>query len=340
MTIDNPFLDDEDEPWQREYTAEQRTEMKRLKAAGDLLPGHKRRKSTYSRRDLTKIDFRLMRHIGVHKGCSSSIAGVLLSVTERTAHRRLLGLRELRLVDRHEVPGCRMFWYLTPKGKELLVMAGTATEDDLTVGRPDAFDLAAMGHTLAVSMTAAQLSVKAADPEQLIGETAIRRTWSRASEPFATKKELYGKGYAGEQLKRAVLLKLKKGELTWEQAMASTPALWTLTARLEQPMTMMQFHHPDFVIDCEAGRTGSRPQSIAVEVELTTKKDSEYERILRTYAKDPFVYSKVIWVVRSKAMQQKIEQAAAKVGLPAEKLGFDLLRDATGAPFGGFPWTL
>jgi len=340
MTMDNPFLDENDEPWQRQHTAEQRTEIQRRKDAGELLPGHKRRRSTYSRRDLTPIDFRLMRHIGVHKGCSSRIGGVLLSVTERTAHRRLLGLRELRLVDRHAVPGCRMFWYLTPKGKDLLVMAGAATEDDLTVGRPDAFDLAAMGHTLAVSMTAAQLSVKAADPEQLIGETAIRRAWIRASEPFAPKKEMYGKGYAGEQLKRAVLLKLKEGQLTWEHAMASTPALWTLTARLEQPMTMMQFHHPDFVVDCEAGRSGARPQSIAVEVELSTKKDSEYERILRTYAKDPFVYRQVIWVVRSAAMRTKIQQAAVKVGLPPERLDFDLLRGADGEAFTGFPWTL
>lgn len=346
-TVENPMLVDDDDaapskPWERDYTDEQRQEMKRRKDAGEVLPGHKRKKTVYGRRDITAIDLRIMQHIGVHKACSSGGAAVLLGVTQRTASRRLAGLKELKLVNCHEI-GKNYYWYLTPKGADLLVQEGYATEDDLTTGRDDRFDLAAASHTLAVSMTAAHFVAgtegPAIDAKQIIGETAIRRAWGRAAGNFE-KKDLYGRGYAGEQLKLATIQKLKAGSLAWDQVMEQAPALWTVTTRKDANAPQgRQFHHPDLVVNLEAGR-GRAPQSIAVEVELSAKKAAEYEAILTTYKNDPFVYAKVVWVIRDSNIHKLITAAAEKVGLKPERLGFDVLRGADGERFDGFAWKL
>lgn len=345
-TVENPFLDDDDaapaKPWERDYTDEERAEMKRRKDAGELLPGHKRRKTVYGRRDITAIDLRLMQHIGGHKACSSGVAAVLLGVTQRTASRRLAGLKELKLVNCHEI-GKNYYWYLTPKGADLLVQEGYATEDDLTTGRTDQFDLAAASHTLAVSMTAAHMVAGTtglfADANQIIGETAIRRAWGKAAGSFE-KKDLYGKGYAGELLKRSTIQKIKAGSLAWPQVMKEAPALWTLTTVKDANAPQgRQFHHPDLVVNLEAGRDRA-PQSIAFEIELSAKKAAEYEAILTTYKNDLFVYSKVVWVIRNENIHRLITAAAEKVGLNSDRLGFDTLRGADGERLEGFAWKL
>jgi hypothetical protein len=346
-TFENPLLDDDEDdapakPWERDYTDEQRQEMKRRKGAGELLPGHKRRKTVYGRRDITGIDLHLMQHIGVHKACSSSVAAVLLGVTQRTASRRLAGLKELKVVNCHEI-GKNLYWYLTPKGADLLEQESYAVADDMTTGRSDQFDLAAASHTLAVSMTAAHLVAgttgDAIDAKQIIGETAIRRAWGRAAGNFE-KKDLYGRGYAGEQLKRSVIQRIKAGSLAWPQVMNEAPALWTITTVKDANAPRgRQFHHPDFVVNFEAGR-GRTPQSIAFEVELSAKKATDYEAILNTYKNDLFVYAKVVWVIRDENISKLITTAAEKVGLPSDRLGFDLLRGADGERLDGFAWRI
>jgi hypothetical protein len=345
-TVENPFLDDEDaaasKPWERDYTDEERAEMKRREDAGEVLPGHKRRKTVYRRRDITAIDLRLMQHIGVHKACSSSVAAVLLGVTQRTASRRLAGLKELKVVNCHEI-GKNLYWYLTPKGADLLVQEGYAAADDLTTGRSDQFDLAAASHTLAVSMTAAHFVAgtagTAVDAKQIIGETAIRRAWGRVAGNFE-KKDLYGRGYAGEQLKRSIVQRIKAGSLAWDQVMNEAPALWTVTTQKDANAPRgRQFHHPDLVVNLESGR-GRAPQSIAFEIELSAKKASDYEAILTTYKNDLFVYAKVVWVVRDTNVHALITAAAEKVGLNPDRLGFDLLRGADGERLDGFAWQI
>lgn len=346
-TVENPMLDNDDDtaprnPWERDYTDEQRQEMKRRKDAGEVLPGHKRKKTVYGRRDVTAIDLFLMNHTGSNKGCSSGVAAVLLGVTRRTASRRLAGLKELKLVNCHEI-GKNLYYYLTPKGADLLVQEGYATEDDLTTGRADQFDLAAASHTLAVSITAAHLiagtTMPPVDAKQVIGETAIRRAWGRAAGSFE-KKDLYGRGYAGEQLKRSTIQKIKAGSLAWDRVMDEAPALWTLTTMKDASAPQgRQFHHPDLVVNVEAGR-GRAPQSVAFEIELSAKKAADYEAILTTYKNDLFVYAKVVWVIRDNNISKLITAAAEKVGLPSDRLGFDLLRGADGNRLDGFAWKL
>lgn len=125
--ITNPFLDDEDEldsrlvddeqaaendveatterrPWERDYTAEERADMAARRAAGELLPGHKRA-STYRRRDITDRDLQLLAFIARFKYATEAQLAMLSNVLPKTAYKRMMGLRELGMAACEHVPG-------------------------------------------------------------------------------------------------------------------------------------------------------------------------------------------------------------------------------------------
>lgn len=76
------------------------------------------------------------------------------------------------------------------------------------------------------------------------------------------------------------------GRIAWNELMELNPALWCLGLPQDVPNQgfVSNMKVPDLVISREQKRAGKASGSIAVEVELTKKSKSEYERTLRTYA--------------------------------------------------------
>lgn len=104
------------EPWVRNYTEEQRQDMARRKAAGELLPGHKRRKTIYHRTKFGQQDFFVLRFLLFARQASAPQIGFMLNRTQNTAYRRLLGLNEVKLVTKEVVCGYGTLWKITNKG--------------------------------------------------------------------------------------------------------------------------------------------------------------------------------------------------------------------------------
>lgn len=372
--ITNPFLDDENEdtlvveshdstavdssvsserkPWERDYTDEQRAEMKARKAAGELLPGHKKHKGSYHRRDVTDKDLDLLAFIARFKYSTERQMTLIAGVQARTVYKRMMGLRELKLAQRVDVPGANRLWLTTQRAHTLLEQSGRIQHNEVRLMREKDIALDQLAHTLAVNQTAAWLmrGMPVGDHvpdwvrvpyamDALISEYQVRKGWEQFLNTQNT--EIMDRGHAGARKRAEVASRVKAGKLAVDEMHDDEPSLWTLSNSNAKSNKTKQFHYPDLVINRESMRDGSKPQSIAFEIELTAKNRGETARILRMFKDDRMTYKHVVWVVQSQAMQRHLIREDREVGLVEDgRMTIIGLRGSDGSLFTDRPWTL
>lgn len=372
--VTNPFLEDDDSdtldvetcgstavdssvssdrmPWERDYTDEQRAEMKARKAAGEWLPGHKKHKGSYHRRDVTDKDLDLLAFIARFKYSTERQMTLIAGVQARTVYKRMMGLRELKLVQRVDVPGANRLWLTTQRANTLLEQSGRIQHDEVRLMREKDIALDQLAHTLAVNQTAAWLmrGMPVGDHvpdwvrvpyamDALMSEYQVRRGWEQFLNTQNT--EIMDRGHAGARRRSEVVARVKARNLEINEMHDDEPSLWTLSNSNAKNNETKQFHYPDLVINRESVRDGPVPESIAFEIELTAKNRGETAKILRMFKDDRITYKHVVWVVQSQAMQRHLIREDQEVGLIKDgRMTIIGLRDVDGTLFTDRPWRL
>jgi predicted transcriptional regulator len=383
--VENPFLDDFDDaveddvdvdetaasdsgsgehnmPWERDYTDEERQELNRRAKAGELLPGRKKRTSAYSRRDVTEIDLDILTFLAHFKYSTDGPLATFANVKRRTVYRRMMGLREMKLVNRVDVPGARRLWLVTDKGRRVLEEAQRINEGDVRRIRPEEVTLDQMGHNLAIAQTAAWFT-RGMPPfegdqkwmsmpfavDSLTSEYKLRSGWQaliadnkdKLEKRFDSGKRMYTHGEIGEKHRKQQFERASQGDVSYDQLFADEPSLWTLSNANHAEDVTKEFHYPDLVINREAQRTSSKPVSIALEIELTVKNKGELARIVRMFKQDRHAYKAQVWVVSSPVVKRHIESVFKQLGVDSSPFYSIIpLFDSDGNEHTGHPWKL
>jgi DNA-binding MarR family transcriptional regulator len=383
--VENPFLDDIDDaveddvdgdetavsdsvsgelnrPWERDYTDEERQELNRRAKAGELLPGRKKRTSAYSRRDVTEIDLDILTFLAHFKYSTDGPLATFADVKRRTVYRRMMGLREMKLVNRVDVPAARRLWLVTDKGRRVLEEAQRINQGDVRRIRPEEVTLDQLGHNLAIAQTAAWLTrgmpkfegmqrwmSMPYSVDALVSEYKIRRGWEslifgnkdKLDKKFDSGERMYSRGRVGEKHRIEQFDRASQGEVSYDQLFADEPSLWTLSNAKHAEDVTKEFHYPDLVINREAQRESEKPVSIALEIELTVKNKGEVARIVRMFKQDRQAYAAQVWVVSSPAVKRHIESVFKQLGVDSSP-AFRIipLFDSDGNEHTGHPWKL
>lgn len=370
----NPFLDDDDElyeanvdvkdaavsdevagdskPWERDYTDEERADMKARASAGEVLPGHKKHRTTYHRRDVTDKDLDLLAFIARFKYSTEQQLTLIADVQRRTVYKRLMGLSEMKLVNVFDVPGARRLWMTTQRAHVLLQQSGRILGDEVRLMKEKDIALDQLAHTLAVNQTAAWLlrGLPLSDDssawlrlpyamKSLLSEYQVRRGWEQLMNANDTSKQ--DRGIIGARRREEVERAVKDGKIKINEVHEYEPSLWTLSDKNAKGNATKQFHYPDLVVNRESLRDGAKPESIAFEIELTAKNRGETARILRMFKNDTMTYKHVVWVVQSDAVGRHIKREDREVGLERDgRMSFIPLVSAEGTMFTDRPWRL
>ena len=167
------------------------------------------------------------------------------------------------------------------------------------------------------------LGVPAVSLEHLISEAQVRRDQKPiADRLFELKKAGAGSGDFGQWRDSTIQKACKEvagGQLGWADFVECYPAIRTLgqPQSTDQNAQVKSSHWPDLVVSREAGRTGREGRSIVVEVELSRKSWTEYEQILRTYARefaDPVVYEQVVYFTVNDQIETLMRKVDTKYG--------------------------
>lgn len=247
----------------------------------------------------------------------------LSGVTERTSVTRLSALQRKGLVRSVRLWGATPVWTLTGAG---MVLSGF----DLPIQQAGKISYASIAHQFVVNNTASNLMGGQANVlhlgefplqnrvdsggrlrwgEEVVSETEIQSSFSRMR--LLTRAEVY---------RPLVLKSLEKAFREWEEAgkpsrspefMFGNEYMWMIYP----PKVLQQnYHAPDLVVRRPRNADGT-PESIAIEVELASKDERKYERVLRVYSADNRIYKKVIWVCKSMQTAKALEKVAKDIGL-------------------------
>lgn len=370
----NPFLDNDDElydndvdvedtgvsddetderkPWERDYTDEERADMKARTSAGEVLPGHKKHKTTYHRRDVTDKDLDLLAFLARFKYSTEQQLTLIADVQRRTVYKRLMGLREMKLANVVDVPGAHRLWMTTQRAHVLLQQSGHILGDEVRLMKEKDVALDQLAHTLAVNQTAAWLmrGLPLDDDSSawlrlpyamnlLLSEYQVRRGWEQLMNVNDTSKQ--DRGFIGARRRSEVVRDVNDGKIKVDEMHEREPSLWTLSDKNAKGNNTKQFHYPDLVVNRESVREGGKPESIAFEIELTAKNRGETASILRMFKKDTMTYKHVVWVVQSDAVGRHIKREDRDVGLERDgRMSFIPLVSAEGTMFTDRPWRL
>lgn len=113
---------------------------------------------------------------------------------------------------------------------------------------------------------------------------------------------------------RAARKKALDGKIAWSDVADESGAV-----RIPIDPQTQRTHRPDFIINREAKRKSDRPVSIAVEVELSLKKDAALDVIMRFYRADR-QYRTLVYACGSARVARRISAAARRNDLPEGKL--------------------
>lgn len=347
-------------PWERERTDQENDDLMRRAAAGELLPGRKRRPSAYSRRDVTENDLHLLAFLAHFKYSTDGPLATFADVQRRTVYRRMMGLREMKLVHRVDVPGARRLWLVSDKGRRTLEDAQYINQGDVRRIRPDEVTLDQMGHNLAIAQTAAWLTRGMPDAHSmarwldvpyslnvLTSEFAIRQGWEsliydnkdKLGKRATDGTKAYTRGGIGAKNREQQLNRAKAGELAYSDLFAQSPSLWTLSNARHAEENTKEFHYPDLVLNRESARDSSKPQSIAFEIELSVKNKGELAKIMRMYKEDRTTYAGSVWVVSSPSVKRHVEAVVEQVE-GSDRVIIVPLFDSFGDEHCGLPWKL
>ncbi len=330
----------------------------------------------YHRRTLTEKDFLVLGFLARFEFITTKQVAILRKISVSSARRLMLGLQEFGMVAQEKIDFGQQLWYLTGKG---LTQVKAALPDNRMISplhKPGVFDHSKLRHSLAVSQVAAQiaagtdtirphlgfdLSAGIDVLSNLVPERYIRSNHNSAMQEVGQKGGFKG----GEDMTKAAIeqrsdiaKRLEAGEEEWNSALDEHPQLWTVVA---DPIHVesgkgKRFHPADLALNLEPMRKGPAPQSIAIEVELSSKTDEELMKIIRSYfhQKSPSAFAAVYYVsnqpriaTRVKALAQsyydKIEQQEHLPKAQRKKqtrFRAVQLNDADGNLFSGKLWEL
>jgi hypothetical protein len=304
---------------------EMRRREKEAEAQGILLPGHKKRTKNlvWKRAKLTEKDLLLFEFLAKTRYATASQIASLFGVKD--AKNRLCGLYEWQYHIRKAQFFEQNLWMLGQRGANAIVAAGRVAEDEYVLQRVEDINLIQVEHTLAIveAMLMARdgrmkgmlsdgqmVSLPPVPLSAMMGETYIERLFVasiggvRGATQAAT----------ASASVRAARKKALDGVIAWSEVADESGAVWIPI----DPQTQ-RTHRPDFVINHEAKRKSDKPVSIAVEVELSLKKDAALDVIMRAYRADR-QYRNLIYACGSGSVARRISAAARRNGLPEGKL--------------------
>lgn len=351
--LDNPFLDDDnlDEtaeiapktrtvPWGKDHTEAELAEIAAIKAAGGTPPGHKKSNgSVYNRQVITDIDNYVVRFLLTFRYAKPRQIAQLLGVTYETANRRLCGLAEKTptagLTVSRKVAG-RSTFFATAKAAKKLEEANKIDPDSFTLYNPNETPQYP-DHTLAVNqfivhaMSGSNQIVQKMRPptfDELISEHRIQKIWAREISSDRSQPE----GFTAERFRIKAAAALKNGTVAPSDLLAEFPTLWIPSVTTESKHGSSR--RPDLIINNEARRTSLKPVSIAVEVEITKKTPSRYDRIFEIYKNDKITYAGVFWVCGNAEIKKLVKAAAERAGMLNKIMILDLVGSG-GVPYAG-----
>lgn len=277
---------------------------------------------------------------------NAKVGGGLTSIA--TTQNRLAKLIRLRVAkkERHPISG-KYHYGLTEEGLELakeigLDMRGARIFDGIARAR--------LGHYRAIALVAAKFAspagffrrsgVEPVPLEQLISEGRMRSAFAPAQREL---KELRAAGrkdrfadWRADKLKEA-LEAVEKGTLPASQLIDAYPVLLTLGT--PSTVASKSAKQPDLVVNLDQARQGSTDaRNLLVEVELSVKDRTEYERIMATLAAELAtgnVYRRALYFTTGTQVANILKQIDAANGyklFEQKKLVVGSLTDRNGTP--------
>lgn len=285
------------------------------------------------KRDITAEDLKVLEFLAKFKYANARQLGIATSKDETLVRQRLRALKSVGLVNSDAITGRRNVWFITARGAEVLDMEQRVAADEVSIPRLGDLSYSGVGHMLAVSQVAAQLmtampytlgrsiALPKVKLQDVLTDYEMDRAWKTYREQF---QQVNTRPDAGS-----------KAEKVWKQRLVTEAPkglgmLVNKSFRHDQYGTGRLTHRPDLVVTMPNGK------KLAIEVELTTKKASEYEDIMRRYEENSEGFAAVAWITNSPLVKQRLE------GFKGENLKMlvvDLLA-ADGEPFTESAWKL
>ena len=272
---------------------------------------------------VTLRDQELLKFLAKFKYATAKQLSNIGGVQERSCLKRLVELRGKGLVESIRLWGASPVWCLTSAG---MLLSGF----DLPIVQAGKISYASIAHQFVVNNTASNLvgggvnvlhlrefplknrfnsKGEAVFGEEVVSETEIQSSFSKMR--LLTKAEVY---------RPLIVSTLEREFREWEEGgrvggspefMFGNEYMWMLFP----PKVFQQVYHtPDFVVRRPRNADG-RPESIAIEVELASKSEQKYDRVLRVFKADNRMYKKVIWVCKSMQTAKALEKVAKDIGL-------------------------
>lgn len=322
-------------PWERNRTLQETADLDARAAAGELLPGRKK-KTPYSFGWVTTKDLAKLWQIAFGRYVKDVHLQVAAGLKSNTGvYSRLRAMEKAGLVRAQHKVGAGQLWTITRTGMRVLEFNGVAPADSFSyVGPGDISGL--VEHTLAVNFVVAQMVVggvydlgpdhggmSPVPHSQLVSELTISSSWSTMT--AIKKDEKPEKRFELAAKLREYTDKLVgENRLSMAEALRDTPALWVpfYAPRREYDAASGRdwvrpgsSHMPDLVI----AREGIQRASIAVEVELSPKNGKDYARILEAYAGDRGRFAAVLWFASDSSVANALRKAIEKGGAAGRK---------------------
>lgn len=243
----------------------------------------------------------------------------------KTINERLKKMRQQGLVLSKEVYGTKPVWYLTEAG---MLLSGY----DLPRVTEGKMSMMMFPHSFAINHAAAQLWGGGVNVLNLKDFPALNRTNAKGepvrgerliselqiTSSFGKVKQFEKAEVFAPQLKATIDRDFSKWEEAGGVSFGSSPETYMgnefMYALLPPTKQRLAYHVPDFVVVRDRGSDGS-PESIAVEVEISNKEPSEYEKVLKAYEADDRFFKRVVWICKSLGAARKLEKAAKNIGL-------------------------
>ena len=277
--------------------------------------------------NFTDRDKEILEFLAIFKYATSKQLSYLKGNAERTIDNRMSKLLKKGLVKKKNVVGSTVVWYLSKVG---MALSGyelkVATDSSITPNQ--------MAHQFTVNHVAANLwganlnvleedNFPQANRKKKNGERDLGEMLSSETEllsEFAKKKNFQGASdYKSELMRerRNAFLKwkregLEKGELPPPFELGNE-WMWVILPEHRQGLSV--YHVPDLVVKRPPKKNGY-PRAVAVEIELHTKRERGYERILKSYKKEEMpIYGKVVWVCHKLSSARRIEKVGKQLGM-------------------------
>lgn len=347
----NPVLNDDDEEFDGESTASAYhqpaansqpmtgREWKERVAAGeakgwehpnrgkDRNSSTKKKGSTYRRKRLSEKDFLVLGFLQLFEFVTTKQVGILRNLSEPSARRLMLGLREFGVIGQEKIEFGPQLWYLTGKGQRYLASVMEIPVTAQPLHRSGQFDLSKIRPNLLASYVAAQL-VAGTDTIRkhvtvplstgldllpfLIPERYMRSSFNSALQPQGVKSKFTDgreRGKAIQALWQDIERNRPEGQSV-DALLLEHPELWMVVGKLIYTGPKeAKYQHP---ADLALYLNPIGLPSIAVEIELSMKTPDEMRRIVATYFRreGPTPIGKVIYLTNQKAIAKRVMETA------------------------------